>query len=297
MNGFFGWLNRQKFNPPPGKTGWLDIPVRHMLAQTLPRYRRGWIQDHEPSKPILLYKAWLDQLGRFPAYKAQEIGDCVSQGWGRGWDLLEAVEIALGKGQSTYAETFTEFFYAAARQVGGLLGNDDGCFGSAAAKAAITIGNVSRTQPYSGQTAKSWGYYGPPAELLPQAKTLGGVALIQDWPSLVSALWNGFPVAVCSNQGFTMERDKEGFCQPRGTWGHCMLITGVRFGRRPGANIWQSWGPGVPSGPLALDQSDNSFWADRQVIEHMLSQADSFALMDAPELDGSRKLPYYMTAA
>lgn len=290
----FGWLKRP--STAPGPTGWLDMPIRHVVARSLPRYRQEWVRDQEPAKPILLYRAWSDLLGGYPKYKPQEVGDCTSQGWGRGWDLLEAVEIALGR-QSTYKETYTEFFYAASRQVGGILGPSDGCFGSACAKAAITIGTVARTAPYSGQTAKSWGYYGPPAELLPQAKTLGGVALIDSWNSLVSALWNGFPVAICSDQGFTMERDKEGFCQPRGTWNHCMLVAGAKCDRRPGALVCQSWGPNVPTGPLALDQPDFSFWADRQVIERILSQGDSFALMDAPELDGSRNLPYYMTAA
>ena len=52
------------------------------------------------------------------------------------------------------------------------------------------------------------------------------------------------------------------FCEASGTWGHCMLLAGVRFDR-PGACIIQSWGPDVPDGPTDLGQPDFSFWADK----------------------------------
>jgi len=290
VNGFFGWLSRQRFDRPPGPTGWLDLPIRRAMAAELPTYRAAWRREQEPARPIFLYKAWLDLLGVFPAYVAQEIGDCTSQGFGRGWDLLQAVEVALGR-QSTYREVWTEYLYGASRRAAGLLGTSgDGSFGSATAKAAIETGVVPRLRPYSGETAKSWGYYGPPADLAVEARPLGSVALIETWADLVSALWNGYPVAVCSDRGFTLERDREGFCAPRGQWAHCMLIGGAKFGRRPGACILQSWGPDVPGGPLADGQPSFSFWADKEVVERMLAQGDTFALSDSPELS-PRNLP------
>ena len=102
--------------------------------------------------------------------------------------------------------------------------------------------------------------------------------MITTYGELEDALANGYPVTVCSDQGFTLERDAQGFCLPQGTWAHCMLIVGVRADERPGACIFQSWGNTVPSGPLALDQPPNSFWADRAVVEHMLGMQDSWAL-------------------
>jgi hypothetical protein len=104
------------------------------------------------------------------------------------------------------------------------------------------------------------------------------VALVQTYEELEDALANGYPVPVCSNQGFTLQRDADGFCSPRGTWAHCMLIVGIRAGRRPGACIFQSWGSTMPGGPLALDQPPNTFWADRHVVASMLSMRDSWAL-------------------
>jgi hypothetical protein len=60
-----------------------------------------------------------------------------------------------------------------------------------------------------------------------------------------------------------------------------MLIGGVRYDR-PGACILQSWGPETPSGPTDLDQPHFSFWADRKVVEKILSQGDSWALSKSP---------------
>jgi len=279
-----------------GPTGWIDDPNRHALAATMPKFAESWKLTVEPTKPALLYKAYLDVLsGQFPPYVAQQIGDCVSQGWGRGNDMLQCVELALGWDQSTYQETYTEFAYGSMRQVGGHLGFFDGSYGSAAAKAAVTVGYVPRSAPYSGSTAKSWGRTGPPRELVALAKKLGGVARIVDWPGLVSAVCNGMPVAICSNQGFTMTRDRDGFCRASGSWAHCMLIGGVRFDR-PGACILQSWGPDNPTGPTSLDQPSFSFWAERNVVEGILAQGDSFALMKAPEFT-PRNLPGSYTRA
>ncbi len=70
----------------------------------------------------------------------------------------------------------------------------------------------------------------------------------------MAALSNGYPVTICTGQGFVLTRDADGFCSPKGTWGHCMLIGGVRFDR-PGACILQSWGRDVPDGPDQLSAS------------------------------------------
>jgi hypothetical protein len=118
---------------------------------------------------------------------------------------------------------------------------------------------------------------------------LGAAALVSTWDELVAALQNGYPVTICSSQGFGSTRDAEGFCPARGTWGHCMFIAGVRFDR-PGACIIQSWGPDYPTGPIQLSQPTFSFWADRPVVERILGQGDSWALSRAPAFQ-KRHLP------
>jgi len=237
--------------------------------------------------PVLLYKAFKDVLGDFPAYPAQEIGDCVGFGHGHGVDLLQCVEIALGAA-AEYRETDTEFIYATSRQAAGILGRQDGSYGSAAVTAMTTIGLVSRDMlgadgAYSGNRARQWGYTGAPRDVQDAAAAykLGSAARVGSWDELTAAVQNGYPVTICSSLGFTLQRNKDGFCDAKGTWGHCMVIAGVRFDR-PGACILQSWGPNQPVGPTALGQPSFSFWADRTAVERVLAQGDSWALAKAP---------------
>ncbi|MBV8221990.1 MAG: hypothetical protein JO293_01355 [Candidatus Eremiobacteraeota bacterium] len=274
---------------PSSLCGWRNDGGHHVIAATLPTSPAICQGDGtEPSSNILLYKAWHDVLGHYPDYPAQQIGDCVSFGHGHANDLLQCIEICFGE-PAEYRETDTEFLYGESRKLAGMLGFWDGSYGAAAVKAMLQVGTVSREMlgsdgTYSGQRAKSWGLHGPPTAVEAQAAPykLGSVAKITTWDELVAALWNGSPVTICSNQGFTLERDSQGFCSPRGTWGHCMFIAGVRFDRK-GALIVQSWGPTLPSGPLDLDQPSFSFWAERPVIESILAAGDSWALSRAAE--------------
>jgi hypothetical protein len=240
-----------------------------------------------PTEPVLLYKAWSDVLGKYPDYAAQQIGDCVSFGHGHGNDLLQCIEIKLGESVE-YRETDTEFIYATSREVAGILDTDDGSYGAAAVKAMTTIGMVSREMlgadgTYSGDRAKEWGRIGPPHDLETQAAPykLGSAALVSTWDDLVAAITNGYPVTICTSQGFNLTRDADGFCEAQGTWGHCMVIGGLRFDR-PGACILQSWGPDMPTGSVVLDQPSFSFWAEQKVIESILGEGDCWALSKAP---------------
>jgi len=273
-----------------GLGGWLGIDqTQRRFAAQYPRLRDAAPQlcASEPTEPVLLYKAWRDVLGDHPPYPAQQIGDCVGFGHAHGADLLQCVEIALGE-PSEYREVSTEFVYATSREVGGLLGGGDGSYGSAAVKAMQSIGLVSREMAgergtYSGSRARDWGRRGAPADLKAAAAEfkLGSAALVRTWSELVAAILNGYPVTICSNQGFALERDAQGFCRAWGVWAHCMLIGGLRFDR-PGACVLQSWGPENPTGPTALDQPTFSFWADKPVVERILAQGDSWALAKAP---------------
>src|SRR6185437_14006897 len=124
------------------------------------------------------------------AYPAQQIGDCVSFGHGHGNDLLQCIEIGLGE-PVVYQETDTEFIYATSREVAGILGRQDGSFGSAAVKAMTTLGMISRPMlgdsgAYSGDRAKQWGYSGAPADVKAKAAPfkLGAAALVGTWDEL-----------------------------------------------------------------------------------------------------------------
>ena len=252
---------------------------------------------------VLLYKAFQDvNGGRYLDYPAQTIGDCVSHGFGHGIDLLEAVQIAVGHQAEEFKQTATEAIYGMARvDIGGQHGSlFDGAVGAWAAKAVTTLGTLSRdvVGPYNGQRAKEWGRAASPANSKSKATAhkVKTASLVTTFEELEDALANGYPVTVCSNQGFTLERDADGFCRPQGVWAHCMLIVGVRADQRPGACIFQSWGSEVPSGPLALDQPPNSFWAERAVVERMLGLQDSWSLSNFEGYPG-QVLPDHWTFA
>ncbi len=270
-----GW-----FHDPEEVERQLAMMPRPLFAGAAPR-----LVGSGTGKTTLLYKAFKDvNKGSYIDYPAQTIGDCVSHGFGHGVDLLEAVQIAIGRKNEAFHQTATEAIYGLARvDIGGQRGSySDGAVGAWAARAVSTFGTVDRdlVGPYDGSRAKAWGAKGIPPAVKAQAikhKVLT-TSLVSTYEELEDALANGYPVPVCSNQGFALTRDEEGFCRPHGTWGHCMLLVGVRAGDRPGACIFQSWGPEMPSGPLALDQPPNSFWADRDVVAEMLSMQDSWAI-------------------
>ena len=275
MMGLGGWIHN-----PDEVERQLATLSHPLFAQAAPR-----LSGSGTDKTTLLYKAFKDaNKGSYINYPAQTIGDCVSHGFGHGVDLLEAVQITIGKQNEVLKQTATEAIYGMARvDVGGQKGSySDGAVGAWAAKAISTIGTVSRdvVGPYDGSRAKNWGARGVPSAIESQAgqHKVATVSLVSTYEELEDALANGYPVPVCSNQGFTLERDAEGFCRPKGVWGHCMLIVGVRADSRPGACIFQSWGPDMPTGPLALDQPPNSFWAERDVVASMLAMQDSWAI-------------------
>ena len=287
--------------------GWIHRPeevAKHLATLKRPTFALAapHLSGAGTGKTTLIYKAFKDVADGYIPYPAQQIGDCVSHGFGHGVDLLECVQIAIGQKPENLKQTATEAVYGLARVDvgGGQMGTEDGAVGAWAAKAVSTFGTVSRdiVGPYDGKRASSWGYHGVPAEIKARAvkHKVKTAALVATYEELEDALANGYPVPVCSNQGFTMTRDRQGFCQPKGVWGHCMLIVGVRSGERPGACIFQSWGPDVPDGPLALYQPPNSFWADREVVAQMLAMQDSWALSNFDGYIGQSLPPHWSYA-
>ena len=186
--------------------GWSpDAPQRKAVASTLQRFNAAaphliWQRPAGDNRPILLYKAWTTLFAKEPPYPAQQIGDCVSFGHAHANDLLQCIEWVLDHGEhgarptpNDIQETDTEALYALAREAGGMLGNQDGCFGSAAIKAMTTMGVVSRRQlasdgKYSGQRAKQWGRSGAPDNVKQIAVNhkLGSGAQVSTWDELVS---------------------------------------------------------------------------------------------------------------
>lgn len=271
-------------------TGWIKNPNEvSVVLESLPNpfFRRAaWgLAGTGRDQTVLLYKAWADATGKgYPPYPAQQIGDCVSHAFAHAVDLLACVEIAIGREAEVFKETASEAVYGMARvDIGGQRGSrSDGAVGAWGAKAVNTLGTVSRevVGPYSGKRAKEWGANGVPDDIKGKAKpqTVRTVSMVTTWNELEDSLANGYPVVVCSDQGFTMERDRDGYCRPEGSWMHAMFISGIRADNRPAACICQSWGENTPKGPMSLDQPSYSFWAERRVVERMIGQKDSWSV-------------------
>jgi hypothetical protein len=271
---------------PVGTQKFLATLARPTIRQAAPQLFAGAGDDQDS---VLLYRALYEAKPGWTVGK-QGIGDCVSWGWSHGADVLLAVEQKLGT-SGAWKQAATEAVYGGSRTIGmdrSTGGWSDGSYGGAAAKYVTKAGILFR-QPYPGvdlseysaQRAKQWGNFGVPADLLPLAKEhpIKTVALVSTFEEAATAIKNGYPVPVCSGQGFSSTRDSDGFARPQGSWSHCMVLIGVRGGNRPGLLCLNSWGPNWISGPKwPADQPDGSFWVDIETCNRMLSGRDSFAV-------------------
>lgn len=288
---------------PEMQFGWVknEREVEKHLP-TLPGPIFGGMGDAD--KEVFLWDVVRKVIGSDLPKGPQGIGDCVSWGSGNFVNTTSCVQI-FNKLKSAnllhsdfedpqrqaiveeYQETATESIYALSRvEVGGQRGSySDGSTGIWAMKALSLYGTLSRKYlekkglggKYDKNRAKDWGAKGLPDALEPDARQhlVKSVSLIRSYEEARTAIQNGYGVVVCSDQGFTMTRDRQGFCSPRGTWYHCMFFCANR-NDRPGLCLSQSWGGMVPDGPLDKGQPDNTFWVDANVVDRMLRQGDSY---------------------
>lgn len=264
---WFGWHDRPKD---------VDAIVSKLPVPVFP------VKANNADEDSLLYLTVRKVSGTDLDPGPQAIGDCTSWGWAGCVDTVQCVEIDAGRAEK-FKRTATEAIYALERvEVGKGQIRGDGGVGAWCAEAVSKYGTLSRdvVGTYSGQRAKQWGNQGLSKEMEDQARShlIKTVSQVTSAEQVKQAIQNRYPVAVCSNRGFTMTRDRQGFCAPRGSWGHCMKIIAYRGGGRPGLLIVQSWGPNTPDGPKDLDQPDNSFWAEMDVVDSMVRQGDSFTM-------------------
>lgn len=221
------------------------------------------------------------------------VHNCVAHAAGLSIDILTAVRILMqNHSEKWVAKAATEIIYAGARiEVGGgQLGYSDGSWGVWAGEFVRKWGVLLRQEylghdftTYSGRVARTLGSprKGVPDELEPLCKLhpVKTCALVKSWEECRDSVANGYPVAMCSNIGFTTKRDSNGFLRrSRRPWYHAMAIIGVDDEyRRPGALVQNSWGRSWASGPKRHEQPDGSFWCDADTIDAAMRQGDSIA--------------------
>lgn len=228
----------------------------------------------------------------YPNLDQKDVGCCVGCGWKHAADVCLAFQVANGNG-GEWKPVSAESIYALSRvEIGKGQIRGDGSVG-AWAKNAVEQYGVIAMQPYpaadlsefSPARARSWGKTGLPNDLEATAKQhpVKAAALVKSWSDVKRSIQQGYPIAVCSDQGFTMQRDATGTCRPSGSWAHCMAIIGVRTinGNKEQGFVLNSWGDSAHTGPVSpADAPVAGFWADSSVIDRMVRQGDSFALAE-----------------
>jgi hypothetical protein len=242
----------------------------------------------------------------YPNINQGSVGCCVGGGFKHGADVCQAAQIVNGRA-AEWKPVSVEVIYGGSRvEVGGGRLRGDGSTGRWA-RDFVTTRGVAPMERYASHDltafsparAREFGRTGVPddIEAVARKSPVRSAAQVKTWADVKRAVLQGYPVPICSDQGFTMARDRDGFARASGTWAHCMACIGVRSGPREGGFILNSWGDAAHTGPVwPADAPPAGFWADAAVIDRMARQGDSFALSDLVGFP-SRKLDWSFTRA
>lgn len=247
---------------------------------------------------IFLYRALAKISPNNVCLNQGAIGTCVAAGHAGACNVLMAMDYVTGKSGKFLPASIESIYGGARNEIYGRASHSysDGSSGSAATKWLAKVGGVLYQQNYPSlgvdlstyniSRAKDWGAWGNggskdgiggPADKEASSHPIKTVAKVTTLEELDAALIAGYPVTICSGQGFTRQKDADGFCRPSGSWSHCMLCTGKRNGGRKGYLIQNSWANYLTGGSYN-DQPVGSFYAEPQVVARMLAQNDSWAL-------------------
>lgn len=286
-----GWVPdpaaTREFEQQYGSNAYLQSAAPHLM----------WGDD---DRSVFLYRA-VEKVapGHFPLNQGQ-VGSCVSFGTGACVDILLAMQVVDGKADKFIASCEESIYGGARVQAWGrqTAPGGDGASGVGAAKWASKWGIVYRLNytdlgldllSYDMSRCRDWGYWGSGGknhrtelDLIAKEHPVKQVTLVRTAQEAKAALQAGYPINVCSGQGFTNTRDSQGFLRPSGSWSHSMAIVGYVGGDRPGFIILNSWGRKWVNGPkgLAPDMPDGAFIADWDVVDRMLRGGDSYAYSD-----------------
>lgn len=257
----------------------LEKPYFFQAADILKQSGKG--------KSAFLWKAY-ESLGiPYPAPIQSSVGDCVSHAVSLAVDTLAVTEITSGERETWVARCANEYIYHVSRfivgrnQIGG-----DGSINAWAFKGVVDYGTLRRIKydlvdltKYSPERSRKWGSSKIESELLSIGKenNVQSFAAINNFSDAADSLYNGYPIAVASNQGFSDSRDKDGFCAPQGSWGHSMGVIGYKDDARPGVVIANSWSSYLP-GENKWGLPPSCFFCDAHVFDRMCKMGDTFSV-------------------
>lgn len=305
----FGLLRSHSTAPPdPIAFGWIPDPAQvRAVTETLPEpdfaTTPAYRQTYSGPEDVFLWDASRKVLGAIlPPRDQGSVGSCVAFGTASAIEHMLCVQIANGS-REEYRDLVQEVIYGGSRvEIGGGRVRGDGSVGAWAARFVVSYGILHRgvfgrfdLRAYDVPRCREFGRFGVPDELEPEIRRhpVKAVSNVTSWEAARAAICNGYPVIVCSDQGFRSKRDADGFCSPSGTWYHCMALVGVCGGPRPGGYLLNSWGERFHSGPTGPgNPSPSGFWVDAAVLDRMLRQGDSWAFSGVKGFP-SRKLDWY----
>jgi hypothetical protein len=292
--------------PESGSYGWVNDPDAVKAVASKLRFKvfgdtpAGKVGDPLPDH-VYLWEIYRKADPRGPPIKNQgQVGSCVSFGTNQAILRTMAVAIALGQ-PFELKDIAEEVTYAGSRvEVGGGKIRGDGSVGAWAAQFVQRWGVVSREvhgqydlTHYDASRCRSWGSKGVPSDLEAVAREhpVKEFTQVQDWTNAKKALASGYGIAVCSGQGFSMQRDSRGVARAQGSWGHCMCLDGYHVeGGKEYGHIQNSWGPDAHTGPVGWGAPDTGgFWAESAVVDRMLKAGDSWAFSSVQGFPSQRK--------
>jgi hypothetical protein len=153
---------------------------------------------------------------------------------------------------------------------------------------------------YSGRLAGKYGSQEPPDSILAigQSHIVRTVTNIETFESLRDLIANGYGVSSCGGEGFSNQRDENGFSRRSGSWSHAMAIWGVDSRQiivdKYGDNlclVMNSWGRWNSGGRTILGTNiqipEGAFWARWRDIQrrdfYALSGANGFPAQKLPD--------------
>lgn len=277
---------------PINQTGWIHRPEDiENIIQSLEKpfffQAADVLKQSGKGKSAYLYKAY-EILGiPYPDPIQTTTGDCVSHAVSLAVDTLSVTEILNGEREAWVARSANEYVYHVSRcvigknQIGG-----DGSINAWAFKGLVEYGTLRRIKydsvdltKYSAERSRKWGASKIDQDLYSIGKqhNIGSFAAIKNFSDAADSLYNGYPIAVASNQGFSDSRDNDGFCRPQGNWGHSMGVIGYKDDTRPGVVIANSW-PSYLPGKNKWNLPPSCFFCDAHVFDEMCSMGDTFSI-------------------
>ena len=262
------------------------------------------LEESGSGKLSLPFKSLVKFDPEFGPSERQTTGDCVSHAVRNAIDITRSVEIDNGEAEEFITRGATEAIYGSRGHVG------QGMHCSKAARFVHANGGILLRQKYptlfldfsiyDSEIGIKWGRRGVPENVKQEGQKhqVQTVSLVTTVAEARDALFNGYALAVCSDQGFSSKRDKNVIAKPSGTCHHAMCCVAVDDTREIFnetlflvANSWGVWN----GGEKRHEQPDGSFWIREKVAQKMLGQRGAWVFSN---VDGfpARTLPDYGTS-